>query len=130
MISKTFLIGMFGLLLVSGITGASNWTEITGTGEETKYFLDKDSIRHLASGLVRVWSQIKYKHSDEADPEKEIIQYLEFDCNKKKARVLQKDIYYSNGEYDYSGESFTWQYITPDTLLETTFDYLCNRKIK
>ena len=130
MTRKTILTGLLGMLLVSGMAGAANWTEITVTGKETEYFLDKDSIRHLASGLIRVWTQVKFSHSDKADSEKEIIQYLEFDCNKKRVRVLQKDIYYSDGEYDYSGESFTWQYITPDTLLETTFDYLCKRKIK
>jgi len=130
MIRKTFLTVMFVLVLLSGTAGAADWTEITVTGKETKYFIDKDSIRHLASGLIRVWTQIKFNHSGEADSEKEVIQYLEFDCNKQKVRVLQKDVYYSNGEYDYAGESFTWQYITPDTLLGTTFDYLCKRKIE
>ena len=129
MIRKSLLTGIVGLFLMSGIAAGANWTEITVTEKETKYFLDRDSIRHFASGVIRVWTQIKFERTDKADSEKEIIQYLEFDCNEKKVRVLQKDIYYSNGEYDYSGESFAWQYITPDTLLETTFDYLCKRKI-
>jgi len=130
MIRKIFLTGLFALLLASDISSAANWTEISATGEETKYYLDKNSIRHLASGLIRVWAQIKFNHTGEADSEKEIIQYLGFDCNKERLRVLQKDIYYSNGDYDYSGESFMWQYITPDILLETAFDYPCKRKTK
>lgn len=130
MIKNSLLIGIIGLLLVSGIAMGSNWTEITITEKETTYFLDKDSIRHSASGIITVWTKITFQKVDKNDSEKEIIQYLEFDCNEKKVRVLQKDIFYSNGEYDHFGESVAWQYIPPDTLLETTFNYLCRRQLK
>ena len=130
MIRKSLFITGFVFFLSSVVAHGSNWTEITVTGKETKYFIDKDSIRHFASGVIRVWTQIKFQHTDKTDSEKEIIQYLEFDCNEKNVRVLQKDIFYSNGEHDHFGESDERQYIPPDTLLETTLNYLCKRQIK
>ena len=140
-VSLSFLII---LLLVSPVIGSSDWVEygrdIGGTvWSYNKVNIEKDGGMHI----VQVWEKIVFSdkgreniiqdrtkngYSTEGwDKLSEGKGLFEIDCNKQRIRMLSVHQYDTDGNvlFSYSDDNPEWDYIPPNTLVDTSRKKVC-----
>jgi hypothetical protein len=115
--------------LIPTIAEGADWVSIGKTGDNTmEVFVDKESIKYVSKNIVRAWNKLVLLKPNEFHGKfvKKHFSFMEWDCNEIKKRSLQTSIYYSDGTSETESRSQTnWQYITPDTVEDSIFKYLC-----
>jgi hypothetical protein len=143
------MISVFTLLFVHS-TAASDW-ELFVDGQNDEYYIDKQSIevyavncswhvctnpqidfallRDLPKKFVRVWVKKTTKKPGKYDATEEM-DYLEYECNERSARLLHLTKVYPNmvNESVDLSEIPKWSNIKRDAVLKLLYEYLCKNK--
>jgi len=116
------------LLVLCALSGveAADWV-LLGRGVNDFVYVDKQSIKRPAKGIVRAW--VKYTQVNPTDPVKEMIDHEEFDCVEVKYHTLTGTLYYRNGttRKRTSSEVESWKHIPSETVAEGILNYLCGK---
>jgi len=108
---------------------AANWKEITESEDgNTSLFVDQESIQPLSDGITRAWLKLvnKKPHNVEARLITSYLDYREFNCAERRARSLKTIYYYADGTNESSGVD-EWLYVTPDTIQDGIYGYVCKK---
>jgi tetratricopeptide (TPR) repeat protein len=130
--------------LEKGISRGDKWVYYASSGS-TEYYYDKNSIKHLTKGDIRVWermeenadSYIKYL-TKEGLPTQGYETYSftlnldEYDCKNMKTGILTTIDYNEKGEVLYSTtvQTVKMREIIPDTIGESLYKLVCQEKKK
>jgi len=107
---------------------AADWKSITESEDgNTSLFVDDESIQS-SSGVVKAWLKLVNKKPQDIESRliSSYLDYREFNCAERRARSLKTIYYYTDGTNESSGED-EWLYITPDTIQDGVYDYLCKK---
>jgi len=126
------------------ISRGDKWVYYASSGS-TEYYYDKNSIKHLTKGDIRVWermeenadSYIKYL-TKEGLPTQGYETYSftlnldEYDCKNMKTGILTTIDYNEKGEVLYSTtvQTVKMREIIPDTIGESLYKLVCQEKKK
>lgn len=105
---KTFLLAIatIALTLPSTIAQASEWFLAAESTNETKYFIDKDSLNTNGNIVKASVLMVKAQYTDD------VVGYTsitEFDCSGKRMRDLQTTIHKSDGSNTRMTETEEWK---------------------
>jgi hypothetical protein len=92
-------------------------------------FVDRNTLRSMPSGYVRVWSGIVFLPGERSIFRGQIHKnLLEFDCAERRARVLQGTSYTLEGNFSmiYQQEPEPWEFPPPDTALDRAMQLSCD----
>lgn len=92
-------------------------------------FVDRNTLRSMPSGYVRVWSGIVFLPGERSMFRGQIHKnLLEFDCAERRARVLQGTSYTLEGNFSmiYQQEPEPWEFPPPDTALDRAMRLSCD----
>ena len=121
-IKKTLLLA---LMLVTGYAWGE-WVRVSWNDNFDRY-IDPSTIRKDGN-LVRVWeiTDLKQRHKD---GELSRRTRNEYDCKQERYRILTISSHTgpmaSGTTLATEGESFTWDYIPPNSIVETVLKKLC-----
>ena len=111
---------------------AATWKPITESEDgNTSLFIDEESVQPSSSGVMRAWLKLVNKKPQDVESKliSSYLDYREFNCTERRARSLKTIYYYTDGTNDSSGED-QWLYVTPDTIQDGIYDYVCNKSKK
>ena len=111
---------------------ATNWKSITESEDgNASLLVDEESIQLSSNGVVRAWLKLvnKKPQSVESKLIASYLDYREFNCAERRARSLKTIYYYTDGTNESSGED-EWLYVTPDTIQDGIYDYVCKKSKK
>lgn len=111
---------------------AADWKSITESEDgNTSLLVDEESIQPSPDGVIRAWLKLvnKKPHDVESRLISSYLDYREFNCAERRARSLKTIYYYTDGTNDSSGED-EWLYVTPDTIQDGIYDYVCRKNKK
>ena len=104
----------------------------TGKAQGNVQYIDKESIRNTSKNTFRAWTKLdlgtpKLWESSGGSSKliEQILAYQEFDCAEWKVRNIKLIHYYTDGSHDKFEGFNIWNYVIPDTLVDTVFQYLC-----
>jgi hypothetical protein len=111
---------------------AANWKSITESEDgNTSLFVDEESIQLSSNGVMRAWLKLVNKKPQDVESKfiSSYLDYREFNCAERRARSLKTIYYYTDGTNESSGED-EWLYVTPDTIQDGIYDYVCKKSKK
>lgn len=116
------------IALAQPAKAAADWQYmLTAAGGKITYFLDVNSVRRNASGIVTYWVKTIYSPPTKFD--NKLIDddryYKQVDCVNRRSRGLQLTSYFTNGESLTSTSNGEWRYVTPETVGETELEHVC-----
>ena len=124
------LVGLSVIYCSAG--GAANWKSITESEDgNVSLFVDEESIQGSSSGAIKAWLKLVNKKPQDVESKlvSSYLDYREFNCTERRARSLKTIYYYTDGTNESSGED-EWLYVTPDTIQDGIYDYVCNKSKK
>jgi hypothetical protein len=111
---------------------AANWKSITESEDgNTSLFVDEESIQLSSNGVMRAWLKLVNKKPQDVESKfiSSYLDYREFNCAQRRARSLKTIYYYTDGTNESSGED-EWLYVTPDTIQDGIYVYVCRTSKK
>jgi hypothetical protein len=113
------------MLLFPPLLYAATWLHLVeGSGGENIY-LDLDSVRQTAPGIIEVQRKI------EQDSTSDILTRLsdiEVNCEKKGIRLLGEIVYDKTGAHRSVQVDSTFHAVAPDDMNETLLEFVCSLK--
>ncbi len=118
---------VFASLMATALSApafASDWVLVAESVRDSKYYIDRQSIRTMPNGYKRAWERHNYdkptKYGDTSSRH-----FIEYDCSGGRYRFL-------SGTY-FKGEEVTtmdstireWNYVAPDTIAEGSLNFVC-----
>jgi hypothetical protein len=120
-------LSVFGLVLISPIARGSDSILIEKT-DKAYVFIDNESIKHISKNIVR--ARVKYFPHTVMEPFRSkylsyYLSYYEFDCDEKRAMVLQTTFYFKGYTSEQDDREHPWSSVAPDTVESALFEYVC-----
>jgi hypothetical protein len=117
----TGLVVIAALILVSSLAEGANWARVAESENGNVNFIDVDSMQREGAS-VRYLRKMILLNDIEV---KEAVAYEEVDCSEKKFRILRGTNYLHNGNPVSSTTIKEWTYITPDSVIEVFYEFVC-----
>ena len=109
----------------------AEWKLITESEDgNMSLFVDEESIQLASNGLMRAWLKLVNKKPQDVESKliSSYLDYREFNCAERRARSLKTIYYYTDGTNESSDED-EWLYVTPDSVQDGIYGYVC-KKVK
>jgi len=104
------------------------WEHYASDEDDTGYFYNTDTIRHLKGKLVRVWVRAFYSEKNLKYSEAKF--QWEIDCTKKKMRGLKANAKKKDGTAAVIAEASDWSVIPSESTAEILYEKVCGQKNK
>ena len=105
---------------------AADWI-LLGSSRGSKFYIDRQSIRTMPNGHKRVWSRYEYNSPNNLEFTSSK-NYTEFDCIQDR-RLELSSTFYKDEDVKITVDSIEkWDFITPETVGESEFNYVCHGK--
>jgi len=102
------------------------WEHYATDEDDTGYFFNSDTIKHLKGKLVRVWVRAFYSEKNLKYREAKF--QWEIDCTKKKMRGLKATAKKKDGTSAIITESSDWSVVPSGSTAETLYEKMCGKK--
>jgi hypothetical protein len=116
------------LLMLATTTACAEWLRLGETGTAA-YYLDAATVRKDGS-LRRVWELIDWK-ARLPDGQRSWRSLFEYDCKKERYRLVALSIHSgpmaTGGILVSTSISDNWDYLAPDTMVETKLRIVCSQ---
>lgn len=129
-----------GLFLTASAVEGADWKLIT-QDEDHKYLLlvDQESMEPVSDSIVR--AGVKYEYTKtfsgtreydcmKCSPKKNVLHTIfleEFDCTKRKVRILELTEYYTDAVPYTEHRDTAWRPAAPDSADEKLISYICTQ---
>ena len=100
---------------------AADWVIVGGSDVGTKY-VDRTSIRQVGS-YKQAWARNDYRDQSDQYERMQVLDH--YDCAGRRTRTLQISVYFRNGQTDSAQGGRVWDYVTPGSIDEFAFEYVC-----
>ena len=123
------------LMMLLGVVSSSavaEWVEVGGN-ETTTTYADPATIRKTGN-MVKMWHLLDYTKArgiEAHKPHLSVKMQDEYDCKQERTRTIALSLHSGNmGEGEVLGTSTDpgkWQPVSPDTLVETLWEFACGK---
>ncbi len=123
----------FIVLLIFSSIAHADWTFITESSNDTKFYLDFSTVQKK-NNLVRVWQRVELPKPQIFSGENYLSMraYREYDCTEKRERILSLSFFSQNNlngniihNHSQTGE---WGYVAPNTSGSELMRAVCGTK--
>lgn len=130
------IILLLATLSFSSLSHAARWTNVGSGKESVRIEVDANSLHSPSEGKVRLWHRESYAAPRLPDSGAfsftKLTTLSEFQCDKRLATTLQQSYAAADGS-ELKSETFDSRdtvQITPDSSLETIFNFACKPRAK
>jgi len=110
---------------------AADWKFVGKSGDGNRsVFIDKESIRPISGNLIKAAVKLEYNRGKGVGGfrHKKIVSHAigdeEFDCRERRTKTLQVTVHFTDGD-TANGDTISWKFVIPQSILETIYDYVC-----
>ncbi|BAP37802.1 hypothetical protein AS4_28620 [Acinetobacter guillouiae] len=114
------------LLMFSTFSFSAEWTLVTTSSDNEKYFIDSKSIKtNNQKGTAQAWIKTVKRYNGKDLMNSKFL--MEYDCRNQKHRYLSLTQYNSKGivKSSSSKEDYNFRYVAPDTIAESLMLFSC-----
>jgi hypothetical protein len=129
LVMSFILVSLF--LICLSAAEAADWKLISESEDgNMSLSVDEESIQVSSNGLMRAWLKLANKEPEHVESKRisSYLDYREFNCAERRARSLKTIYYYTDGTNESSDED-QWLYVTPDSVQDGIYGYVC-KKVK
>ena len=105
---------------------AADWVPAANSIDGNMFYIDRQSIRTMPNGYKRVWEQVDYAKTDKFG-DTGAKRYREYDCIERRVRFLSINYFKGNEVTSTDGRGSDWNYISPESINESLFQFVCRR---
>jgi len=137
---RPILFVSIGLFLLASIIEGADWKLIPHQEGKQYYILvDQESIEYISDSIVQAWLKYEYTKTFSGEraydcmkcsPRKALSHTIfleEFDCDKRKVRILELTEYYTNAAPYTEHGTKVWKHAAPDSDDEILIPYICKQ---
>lgn len=128
-----YLILIISIILTSFIANSqeSSWIFCSKNSYGDSIFI-KNNYIDKKGNIVKLWARLIYPKDKKTNKSEELLQIVEYDCDKKRMRNGHYWIYGTNKRKIEEGEDKikNWSSVVPDTINELILQKVCSLFIK
>lgn len=113
------------MLLGSLASGASDWLYFIDNEKGEKWYIDLDSIKHIAPDTIIVMSKVEPRNSSDISS---LVSHLEMDCGGYRLKVLKEITHYKNGKTGTAAGDSAYRKISAADFEESLMELVCSLK--